>query len=467
MRSGRVGTGRPDRGWRDSGGTGPRRLCIPARADLGDTLTSMIERMFPICRSITGDGVRDTLAIVAEQIDLEVHEVPSGTSVLDWTVPPEWNIRDAFIADRTGARVVDFRESNLHVVSYSTPIDRWMTLDELRPHLHSLPDQPALVPYRTSYYTEAWGFCLADDRLRSLAEGEYHVVIDSTLAPGSLTYGEFVVEGELAEEVLLSTHLCHPSLCDDNLTGIAVATALAAALAAGPRPRHTHRFLFAPGTIGAITWLARNRDRVDRIVAGLTLTCLGDDHPFTYKRTERTGTLTDRAVEYVLGAADADHEVIDFFPYGYDERQYNSPGFRIPVGSLMRGRHGRFPEYHTSADDLSFISAERLVESFSVLARVLEAVDGDRTMRNLEPYAEPQLGSRGLYHALGGTDIADAQLAMLWVLNQSDGATSLLDIAERSGIGFASIAETARVLEAHGLLADAAGSVDASLEDRA
>ncbi len=279
-------------------------------------------------------------------------------------------------------------------------------------------------------------------------------MIDSTLAPGSLTYGEFVVPGRLDDEVLVSTHVCHPSLCDDNLTGIAVSAHLAARMASGPTPRLTHRFLFAPGTIGAITWLARNRERAERIVAGLTLTCLGDQHPFTYKRTERTGTPIDRAAEHVLSASGLDHDLIEFFPYGYDERQYNSPGFRAPVGSLMRGRHGQFPEYHTSADDLAFVSAEHLVESYRVIGTVLGANDRNRTMRNLEPFAEPQLGTRGLYRALGGTEIADAQLAMLWVLNQSDGATDLLDIAERSGIAFDSIVDTAAVLEQHGLLTE-------------
>lgn len=421
---------------------------------LGDALFALVERLHPICRSITGDGVRETLAVIGDHLPLELHEVPSGTRVLDWTVPPEWNIRDAYVADASGDRVVDFRRSNLHVVNYSVPVRRTMTLDELRPHLHSLPDQPTLTPYRTSYYAEAWGFCLPHEQLEALPDGEFDVVIDSTLAPGSLTYGEVVVPGERDEEVIISTHVCHPSLADDNLSGISISTLLAAQLLAGERPRHTFRFIYAPGTIGAITWLAEHRDVVDRIVAGLTLTCLGDDHPFTYKRTERRGTAIDRAAEHVLARAGVAHELIEFFPYGYDERQYNSPGFRAPVGSLMRGRHGEFPEYHTSADDLTFVRPDRLAESFALLDQILGVVDRDRRYRNLEPHGEPQLGSRGLYQALGGTTIADAQLAMLWVLNQSDGATSLLDIAERSGIAFEAIVETAAVLAEHGLLAE-------------
>lgn len=417
--------------------------------DLGDQLLDLIERLYPICRSITGDGVRETLAIIGEHIPIEVTEVPSGTAVHDWVIPPEWNIRDAYVKDARGRRVIDFRASNLHVVSYSVPVHRTMTLEELRPHLHTLPDRPDLVPYRTSYYSEDWGFCLSQNQLDRLADGDYEVVIDSTLAPGSLTYGEFVVRGREDAEVLVSTHVCHPSLCDDNLSGISIATFLARALS-DRQHRYSYRFIFAPGTIGAIAWLAGHRTQLGQIRAGLTLTCLGDTHPFTYKRTEQGDALIDRAAEQVVEHRGG--SVVDFFPYGYDERQYNSPGFRVPVGSLMRGRHGEFPEYHTSADDLAFVSADRLMESFEVLNEILGVVDRNRVFMNTEPFGEPQLGSRGLYYALGGTTIPDAQLAMLWVLNQSDGSHDLLDIAQRAGCAFKSIAETALLLEQHGLL---------------
>ncbi|HSB86531.1 MAG TPA: DUF4910 domain-containing protein [Ilumatobacteraceae bacterium] len=415
----------------------------------------LVEELYPICRSITGDGVRATLAALGRRIPLAVVEVASGTPVLDWTVPLEWNIRDAFIANGNGDRVVDFAASNLHVVSYSTPIDRHMSLAELRPHLHSLPAQPELIPYRTSYYDETWGFCLSHRQLDDLEENEtYHVVIDSTLAPGSLSYGEFVVAGRSPDEVLITTHVCHPSLCDDNLSGIAVSVELARRLAAGPTPHHTFRFLYAPGTIGAITWLSRNRDHVHLVRHGLTLTCLGDTHPFTYKRTVGGRAAIDRAAEHVLASRGPENRVIDFFPYGYDERQYNSPGFRLPVGSLMRGRHGMFPEYHTSADNLAFVSGERMCESLEVLAEILAVVDGDRVFTNQSPFGEPQLGRRGLYGALGGSNIPDGQLAMLWVLNLSDGAHSLMDIAERAGMPFSTVAATADVLVEHGLLAE-------------
>jgi aminopeptidase-like protein len=424
----------------------------------GDELFELVRRLYPICRSITGDGVRETLRILGDHLPVDVREVPSGTKILDWVVPPEWNVSDAHISTSDGDRVVDFRSSNLHVVSYSVPVARRMTLDELRPHLHTLPDQPTLIPYRTSYYEESWGFCLSHDQLAALTDDEYEVVIDSTLAPGSLTYGEVVVPGETDREILISTHVCHPALADDNLSGIAVSAHLARSLRERTRPRHTFRFVYAPGTIGAITWLAEHDDVVARIDHGLTLTCLGDDHRFTYKRTVGGDAEIDRVARHVLGATGVDHQLIDFFPYGYDERQYNSPGYRLAVGSLMRGQHGAFSEYHTSADNLDFVSGARLAESFSVLSALLGVVDANRTLVNLHPFGEPQLGSRGLYGALGGTTIPDAQLAMLWVLNLSDGSRTLLDIAERAAIEFDSVAATAAVLEAHGLLAEAGGT---------
>ncbi len=420
----------------------------------GEDAYALIERLYPICRSITGNGVRQTLAILGEHIPIEVSEVPSGTKVLDWVIPDEWNIEDAFVADASGRRVVDFGRSNLHVVNYSERVRARMTLEELRPRLHTLPDRPDFVPYRTSYYERTWGFCLSQRQLETLGAGPFDVVVDSTLEPGALTYGEALVRGETDEEILVVTHVCHPSLCDDNLSGISVATLLARNLVAGKRPRRSVRFLFAPGTIGAIAWLARNEASLGRIRAGLTLTCLGDAHPFTFKRTLAGDTQVDRAVAHVLATSGLPYQVIDYFPYGYDERHFNSPGFRLPVGSLMRGRHGQFPEYHTSADDLDFVSAERLAESLGVLTRVVGVLDRDRRMRNTAPYGEPQLGTRGLYGALGGTAIPDAQLVMLWLLALCDGEHSLLDVAIRSGTTFETVVATADVLAAHGLLVD-------------
>jgi aminopeptidase-like protein len=424
--------------------------------DAGARMYALVEELYPICRSITGDGVRDTLARIERQLPAPMlrTEVASGTSVLDWTVPKEWNIRDAWIADASGARVVDFRASNLHIVSYSVPMRARMSLAELRPHLHTLPEHPDWIPYRTSYYAETWGFCLRQRQLDALPDGDYEVCIDTTLAPGHLSYGELILPGDSPDEVLLSTHICHPSLSNDNLSAIAVSAALARELAARPRRRFTYRFVFAPGTIGAIVWLAQHPDVVPRIRAGMTLVCVGSDHPFTYKRTIGGDAEIDRAAAVALRDRGAADQVIDFFPYGYDERQYNSPGFRAPVGSLMRGRHGMFPEYHTSADDLGFVSAERLAESLAVVTGIVDVLEGNRRYKNLAPDGEPQLGKRGLYRATGGTNIPDLNLAMLWVLTLSDGRHSLLDIAERAKLPFQTLAIAADHLQRAELLAE-------------
>jgi aminopeptidase-like protein len=427
---------------------------MSASQSAGDEMMALVEELYPICRSITGDGVRATLGVVGKVVPLEIHEVPSGTEVLDWTVPDEWNIREAYIADAGGKRVVDFADCNLHVVNYSVPVDARITLDELRPHLHTLPEQPDLIPYRTTYYERDWGFCLSQRRFDAMAPGVYEVRIDSQLEPGNLTYGEVVVPGREEGEFVVTAHVCHPSLCDDNLSGIAVSVMLARRLLAGDRRRLTYRFVYAPGTIGAITWLARNRDFLGRIEHGLTLSCLGDHHPFTYKRTMGGVATIDRAAAIVLASVGFDHQLIDFFPYGYDERQYNSPGFRLPFGALMRGRHGQFAEYHTSADDLDFVSGDRMTESLQVLEAIVDVADRNRRPLNLAPYGEPQLGRRGLYRALGGSEVPDLQLAMLWVLNLGDGQHDLLAIAERSGLRFEAIHHACSLLDEHGLITE-------------
>jgi aminopeptidase-like protein len=418
----------------------------------GPAMHALVRRLYPLCRSITGDGVRRTLEIIGESIPLTVHEVPTGTAVFDWTVPKEWNIRDAYIADASGTRVVDFRASNLHVVSYSTPVSATMTLDELRPHLHTLPDQPDLIPYRTSYYAENWGFCLSQNTLRSLVDGKYRVKIDSTLAEGSLSYAEHVVRGRSSDEVIISCHVCHPSLANDNLAGMAVATALAKLLA-GLTPWYTYRFLFIPGTIGSITWLARNADRIGKIRHGLVLACAGDAGSLTYKRSRRGDAEIDRVVAHVLRTSGRPHEVVDFAPYGYDERQFCSPGFNLGVGCLTRTPYAAYPEYHTSADNPDFVLPDKLADTLETCAEVVRVLDRNRRYVNLSPYGEPQLGKRGLYESIGGrSDTKQAQMAMLWVLNLSDGEHSLLDVAERSGLPFAVIADAAEVLHGSGLL---------------
>lgn len=419
---------------------------------VGAAIHGLITELYPICRSITGDGFRQTMARLQREIPLELREVASGTQVFDWTVPREWNIRDAYVKNSSGERVIDFRRHNLHVVNYSVPVHRRMSLGELRPHLHTLPDQPDWIPYRTSYYHESWGFCLAHRQLEQLHEDEYEVCIDSTLQDGRLTYGECVLEGASPQEVLVSCHACHPSLCNDNLSGVAVATFLAAALAGVPL-RYSYRFLFVPGTIGSITWLALNEEKARRVRHGLVLTCIGDRGDFTYKKSRRGDAEIDRAVLHILGHAPAAHTTLEFSPYGYDERQYCSPGFNLPVGCLMRSHHGRFPQYHTSADDLDFVDADSLAGSFATILAVIELLEHNRTYVNLNPKCEPQLGRRGLYASTGGPSVEQLQLAMLWVLNLSDGGASLLDIAQRSGLPFGVIREAASRLLQAGLLA--------------
>jgi aminopeptidase-like protein len=414
---------------------------------------ALVERLYPLCRSITGDGVRQTLEIIGAHVPLTVHEVPTGTTVFDWTVPQEWNIRGARLTDPAGRTVVDFAESNLHVVGYSVPFSATMTLDQLRPHLHTLPEQPDLVPYRTSYYKPDWGFCLSQRTLDSLVDGDYRVEIDSTLADGSLTYAEHVVPGEVPDEVLVSCHLCHPSLANDNLAAIAVATQLAAGLA-GTNPRYTYRFLFVPGTIGSITWLARNHERVDRVRHGLVLACAGDRGSLTYKRSRRGDAGIDRAARHVLASTGRPHRLVDFSPYGYDERQYCSPGFNLGVGCLTRTPYAGYPEYHTSADDVDFVSAESMVDTLDTVREIFQVLEHNRGYVNLSPYGEPQLGKRGLYRATGGTAIADLNLAMLWVLTLSDGEHGLVEIAERAKLPFATIRIAADRLEEAGLLAE-------------
>ncbi|MER7962333.1 DUF4910 domain-containing protein [Streptomyces ardesiacus] len=418
----------------------------------GEEMYALVERMYPLCRSITGDGVRATLRIVDEYIPLHVHEVPTGTQVLDWTVPKEWNVRDAYVADAAGRRVVDFAASSLHVLGYSVPVSATMPLAELREHLHTLPEQPSLVPYRTSYYEERWGFCLAQRTLDAMAEGDYEVRIDSTLADGHLTYAEHVVPGRVPDEVLVSCHVCHPSLANDNLAGIAVAVFLARALAE-QNPYYTYRFVFAPGTIGAITWLARNRERVERVKHGLVLACAGDPGDLTYKQSRRGDAEIDRVLRHVLDASGRPHRITEFTPYGYDERQYCSPGFDLGVGSLTRTPYAGYPEYHTSADDLDFVSPAAMADTLAVCREAFSLLDRNRRYVNLSPYGEPQLGRRGLYGSLGGrSDAKEAQMAMLWVLSLSDGTHALLDVAERSGLPFDTVAAAADALHGAGLI---------------
>lgn len=423
---------------------------------IGAEIHALAARLYPICRSITGDGVRRTLDIIAEDVAVERRDVPTGTGVFDWTVPKEWNIRSASIRDMSGRIFVDFADSNLHVLGYSVPYKGTLSLGELKKHIHTLPEQPDLVPYRTSYYSETWGFCMSHKSLAEMPDGDYLVEIDSELRDGNLSYGEFFIPGETEREFLFSAHVCHPSLANDNCSGLAVLTFLAKELSSR-RNRYGYRFLFAPGTIGSLAWIAANEQRLGLIDHGLTVSCVGDGGGPVYKRSRRGNAFIDRAMTQILHDR-PNAEVVDFSPYGYDERQFCSPGFNLPVGCFQRSQWGTFPEYHTSADNLDFIRPEHLAASLAMLLEAVDIAEGDWTPVNLFPKGEPQLGRRGLYSMIGGNKSTGlSTMAMLWVLNLADGEHSLLAMAERSGLPFRELACTADLLREHGLLATSTG----------
>jgi aminopeptidase-like protein len=418
----------------------------------GNDMHRLITELYPICRSITGNGVRETLSVLRRHIPLEIVEVPTGTKVFDWTVPQEWNIRDAYVKNANGEKIIDFKKSNLHVLNYSSPVNKRVSLAELKEHLYTISEHPDWIPYRTSYYRENWGFCMSHNQLLSLRDEEYEVCVDSTLTDGSLTYGELYIPGKRSEEILLSSHVCHPSLCNDNLSGVALSTFVSKHLS-GLSLKYSYRFLFIPGTIGSITWLSLNEANVSKIKHGLVLACLGDNGKFTYKKSRRGTAEIDRSVIHVLKSLGGAYDIQEFIPFGYDERQYCSPGFNLPVGCFMRTPHGRYAEYHTSADNLDFVRPEPLGGSFSSIMSVLYLLENNITYLNQNPKCEPQLGKRGLYQMIGGQqDSRTKELAMLWVLNLSDGANSLLDIAERASLSFDIVKDAADILFGHGLL---------------
>ena len=419
-------------------------------AGIGKEIFALAARIFPTCRSITGDGVRETLNHLRQRVPLDIHEVPTGTQVFDWTIPREWNIRDAYITNAAGERVVDFRNSNLHVISYSMPVHDRVSLETLKKHVFTLPDQPDVIPYRTSYYAEQWGFCMAHSQMMELHDGFYDVFIDATMEDGSLTYGEYLHPGQRDDEFLFTAHICHPSLANDNCSGVALLTCLAERLAA-VKTRYSYRFVFAPGTIGAITWLARNEHTAGRILHGLVVSGVGDGGGPTYKKSRRGDSLIDRAMAHVLRHTAPSATIREFSPYGYDERQYCSPGFDLPVGLFQRSEFATFPQYHTSGDNLDFIKPEHLAASYRTICAVIDIVENDWRPRNSMPMCEPQLGRRGLYSGVGGKGPGNS-FALLWVLNLADGNNSLLDIAERAKLPFTIITDAADRLRQSGLL---------------
>jgi aminopeptidase-like protein len=420
--------------------------------EVGDAIYTLLAEIFPICRSVAGEGVRETLRRLQREIPLTIHEVPSGTQVFDWTIPCEWTIRDAYIRNEAGERVVDFHACNLHVVNHSAPIRAILPLGELRKHIFTLPEQPDRIPYRKSAYDAAWGFCMAHERLTALPDGLYEAVIDSDLDEGSLSYGEFLHAGASEEEVLLSAHICHPSLANDNCSGLALLTLLAKALS-DQKTRYSYRFVFAPGTIGALAWLARNEARTGKIRHGLVVSCVGDGGGPTYKKSRRGNAFIDRVASHVLRHAAPAPVILDFSPYGYDERQYGSPGFNLPVGLFQRSLFGNFPEYHTSADNLDFVQPEHLASSYTMIRAILDVIENNFTPQSTMMKGERQLGRHGLYTGGDGSPTTQAaNMAMLWVLNLADGQHTLLDIAERANLPFANLLDVVRRLQEHGLL---------------
>ena len=420
--------------------------------EIGKEMHGLMRELFPICRSITGNGVRQTLNILKKDIPLTVHEVASGTKVFDWTVPKEWNIKDAYVKNSSGERIIDFKKSNLHVLNYSVPVQKKVSLKELKKHLFTLPEHPDWIPFRTSYYSKNWGFCTNHNQFEKLEQDTYEVCIDSSLKDGHLTYGEYFIKGQISDEVLISCHICHPSLCNDNLSGIALTTFLAKHLSKLSM-HYSYRFIFVPATIGAITWLSVNENRLSDIKHGLVAACVGDRGKFNYKKSRQGNAEIDRAVLNALRYSGFEFNVKDFFPFGYDERQFCSPGINLPVGCLMRTPHGEFPEYHTSADNLKFVSAKCLEESLNIFFSVINVLENNKTYLNLNPKCELQLGKRGLYDAIGGTGgIQQKQLTMLWVLNLSDGKHSLLDISEKSNLDISLIKKIVDILLKHNLL---------------
>jgi aminopeptidase-like protein len=437
----------------DEGGSRRLDAEFAHSACVGEHIHALASRIFPICRSLTGDGVRETLSIINDYLPLKIYSIPTGTQIYDWQAPKEWLIRDAFILDGAGNRIVDFKHNNLHVVNFSVPIRTQLPLSELKKHIHTVPDQPDLIPYRTCYHTDSWGFCMAHNDLLKMNDETYDVVIDAERRDGHLLFGEFVHDGETQDTFLLSTHLCHPSLANDNCSGMALLTHIGAALKSR-KTRFTYRLMFGPATYGALGWLKQNETELDQIKHGLVLSCVGDGGGPNYKRSRQGNAEIDQVMAYLLTRSDLQTaRVHDFWPYGYDERQFCSPGFNLPIGSFQRSLYGTFRQYHTSADNLAFIKPEYLEQSYDLIFQAIELVERNYKPLNTSPRGEPQLGRRGLFDPIGGKQHdTDYTMALLWVLNLADGEHSLLNIAERANLSFEQIAQAAERLFETGLL---------------
>jgi aminopeptidase-like protein len=421
-----------------------------------NSIEEYFDRLWPITRSLTGNGNRESLKILSEIIDLEITEVPCGTKCFDWNVPPEWNINEAWIKDSKGNIIIDFSDNNLHILGYSEPLQGKFSFEELKSHLYTLPDQPDLIPYLTSYYQRRWGFCLSHNQFIQLDKNDtYEVFIDSSLDDnGSMTIGEAVIKGKSDKEILFSTYICHPSLASNELSGPLVSAFIYNHLKKQKHLKYTYRFIFVPETIGSIYSLSvKGEYWKNNLTAGFVITCIGDDGKFTYKRSRIGNSLPDRAVETILNQTENEFNLVDFFPSGSDERQYCSPGFNLPVGSLMRTMYGKYPEYHTSGDNKDFISFDAMEKSVSKYLEVIELIEKNEKYINKMPFCEPQLGKRGLYPTLGsqkGTQ--DFVTAMMWILNLSDGENDLITISEKSKIAVKDLIPVVAKLIENGIL---------------
>lgn len=444
-----------------------------------DLIDKLLVDLFPLCRSLTGDGTRRTLEILSSVMPLRLHEVPCGKQVFDWCVPEEWNIRDAWIKDERGEKLVDFKKNNIHLVSYSIPFRGTLSYEELQGHIHTLPEHPDWIPYRTSYYERDWGFCTAHNEFQKWDRGaKYEVFIDSSLDPkGKLVYGDLVHEGARREEILISTYCCHPSLANDNLSGL-VLTSLLFKYISSKRTRFSYRFVVVPETVGAVSYLHENQAQMKKVLGGAVVSCVGGPGRFGLKHSFDQDSVVDRVAVQVLGEAGGSWREYPFIPDGSDERQYASPGFRIPTITITKDKYYEYPEYHTSADNLSFVKASQLFETLELYVRWFEYLELNRIYERKMPFCEYQLGRRGLYPNLGGNVNQPASLrsdeshyskryelnvnhvtgrdleAISWLMFACDGKTDLLDISRRSTIDFLTMARTAKRLESHGLLAE-------------
>jgi len=419
----------------------------------GSEIYSLCKDLFPICRSITGNGVRNTLGILKNHLPgLKIFDIPSGTNAFDWVVPKEWNIIDAYIIDPQGEKIIDFKQSNLHVVGYSIPVDTTLPLEELQEHLYSLPEQPSAIPYITSYYKERWGFCVSHDQRESLEPGLYTVRIDSSLENGSLTYGELILPGQSDEEIFLSTYICHPSLGNNELSGPTVTTFLAKWLMGLNNRKYIYRIIFIPETIGSIVYLSRNLEKMKQnIIAGFNLTCIGDDQNYSYLASRYGNTLADRVAKHVLSNLHPHYNSYSYLERGSDERQYCSPGVDLPLVVLMRTKYGEYPEYHTSLDNLDFISPEGLFGGYDVVKKCIECIEANETLTTTV-LCEPQLGRRGLYPTLSTKESRFIVRDMMNLIAYCDGTDDLIGIADRIGIPLWNLFEIVTNLKENDLL---------------